>query len=308
MNLRQLRYFCGVIEAGSAAAAAERLHVAPAAISMQLAQLEDILGEELFDRSRRPMEPTALGRFLHPRAKELLLTAARLEDDARAVAAGRIGWLAVGYTRSSIFSVLPLAVRAFKDTHPQVRLELLTLLSEHQPEQLLAGRIQVGVARYIEPPAPDPKLVYTPLFADPFCLAVPLRHPLSGRKAVSVAELESLAFITYPKDVRSHFSGRVLGLLRRSGIEPLVAHEALEIHTALGLVASGLGCALVGRSVGSGSRRDITFVDVTDLEGDASTVFAVTRAAEPSKPLEAFLVALLAAGRTIEGGAAHANA
>src|SRR3954452_11274358 len=114
MNLRQIRYLCEVVEAGSATAAAARLHVAPTAISMQLAQLEDTLGGELFDRSRRPMEPTALGRFLHPRAKELLLTAARLEDDARAVAAGRIGWLAVGYTRSSIFSVLPSAVRGFK--------------------------------------------------------------------------------------------------------------------------------------------------------------------------------------------------
>jgi LysR family transcriptional regulator, benzoate and cis,cis-muconate-responsive activator of ben and cat genes len=73
MNFRQLRYFCEVVEAGSAVHAAERLHVAPTAISMQLAQLEAHLGGELFDRTRRPMEPTALGKFFYPRAKELLL-------------------------------------------------------------------------------------------------------------------------------------------------------------------------------------------------------------------------------------------
>src|SRR5271166_3854029 len=127
MNFRQMRYFCDVVEAGSAVAAAERLHVAPTAISMQISQLEAALGGELFDRTRRPMEPTALGRFLYPRAKEILLTVARLEEDARAVAAGRIGWLAVGYSRSSIFSVLPRAVRAFKESYPDVKLELITM-------------------------------------------------------------------------------------------------------------------------------------------------------------------------------------
>ncbi len=70
MNLRQLRYFCEIVEAGSAAAAATRLHVAPTALSMQLGQLEDQLGGELFDRSRRPMELTALGRYFGKRLAE----------------------------------------------------------------------------------------------------------------------------------------------------------------------------------------------------------------------------------------------
>src|SRR4051794_31633320 len=140
MNIRQMRYFCEVVESGSAVAAAERLHVAPTAISMQVSQLEGALGGELFDRSRRPMGPSALGNFLYPRAKEILVAVARLEEDGRSVAAGRTGWLAVGYTRSTICSVLPRAVRAFRATHPDVQLELLTMLSEHQPEKLLDGR------------------------------------------------------------------------------------------------------------------------------------------------------------------------
>jgi len=308
MNLRQIRYFCGIVESGSAVAAAERLHVAPTAISMQVAQLEGALGGELFDRSRRPMEPTALGRFLYPRAKEILLTVAHLEDDAREVAAGHIGWLTIGYTRSSMFSVLPRAIRAFKATHPEVQLELITMLSEHQPEQLLAGRIQVGIARYIEAPASHPSLLHTKLFADPFCLAVPPGHPLSRRDSIAAAELNGVTFITYPKDVQSRFADRALALLRAAGVEPVVAHEALEIHTALGLVASGLGCCLVGRSVIEGSRRDISFVRVADLPGDASTVFAVTRAAEPTKALQAFLAALADAGLAIQGSPTGARA
>src|SRR5206468_10550495 len=86
MNLRQLRYFCEIVESGSAVAAASRLHVAPTALSMQLGQLEEELGGELFDRSRRPMELTALGRYFHPRARMLLAEAKHLQEEARGVA------------------------------------------------------------------------------------------------------------------------------------------------------------------------------------------------------------------------------
>ena len=83
MNLRQLRYFCETVDAGHARAAAQRLYVAPTAISMQLAQLEESLGGRLFDRASRPMALTPLGEFVYPKARELLASAARLEREAR---------------------------------------------------------------------------------------------------------------------------------------------------------------------------------------------------------------------------------
>ena len=83
-------------------------------------------------------------------------------------------------------------------------------------------------------------------------------------------------------------------------IEPIVACAALEIHTALGLVAAGLGGSLVARSISIGSRKDIAFVDIADLVGDASTAFAVTAAGTPDKPLGALLESLHAAGRDLE--------
>ena len=68
MNLRQLRYFCEVVDAGNARAAAEKLFVAPTAISMQISQLEELLGGSLFDRRTRPMTLTPLGQFVYPKA------------------------------------------------------------------------------------------------------------------------------------------------------------------------------------------------------------------------------------------------
>jgi DNA-binding transcriptional LysR family regulator len=297
MNLKQLHYFCEIAEAGSAVVAATRLHVAPTALSMQLSKLEDDIGGELFDRSRRPMELTALGRYLHPRARMLLAETARLQEQARAVAAGDSGVLAVGYTRSTIFSILPHAIRDFRSSRPRVKVEILSLLSEHQQVGLLSGRIQVGVSRYLGPVEPVEGLVFTHLLDDPFVVALAASHPLAKRRSLRTTDLHDTGLITYPKDPHSRFAEHTVALLRSSGGVSPVAYEAPDIHTALGMVASHLGFCLVGRSVSQGSRSDLVFRPLPDLQ-DQAAVFAVTRAGENSPVVTAFVETLVRTSRS----------
>jgi LysR family transcriptional regulator, benzoate and cis,cis-muconate-responsive activator of ben and cat genes len=292
MNLRQLRYFCEIVEAGSAVAAAARLHVAPTALSMQLGQLEGDLGGELFDRSRRPMELTALGRYFHPRAKLLLAETQHLHEEARAVAAGESGVLAVGYTRSTIFSILPDAIRAFRAGHSKVKVEILSMLSEHQHVELQSGRIQVGVSRYLGPVEPVEGLEFKHLLDDPFVVALPATHPLAKRRALRASDLHAVGLITYPKDPQSRFAEHSVALLRSSGVQSPVAYEAADIHTALGMAASHLGFCLVGRSVSRGSRSDLAFVPLPELK-DQAAVYTVTKGGESSKVVRAFVDALV---------------
>lgn len=288
MNLRQLRYFCEVVEAGSATHAAERLHVAPTAISMQLGQLEAHLGGELFDRSRRPMEPTSLGRFFYPRAKELLLQAARLDDEAKGLATGSHGWLGIAFTRSATFSVLPRAIRQFRAAYPQVQLDLVEALSEYQPAQLRQGRIDIGLSRFIGPCEAPPDLRHAVTLDDPLVAALPLHHPLAGRTSLRAAELADIPFILYPKDPISPFGQQIVAALKAAGAEPAVAYSAVEIYTALSLVAAGLGATLVARSIAENNRTDVVFLPVDDI-ATSTTVVAVTRADEKSRLVAAFL-------------------
>ena len=288
MNLRQLRYFCEVVEAGSAAHAAERLHVAPTAISMQLGQLEAHLGGELFDRSRRPMEPTPLGRFFYPRAKELLLQAVRLDDEAKGLATGSHGWLGIAFTRSATFSVLPRAIRQFRAAYPQVQLDLVEALSEYQPAQLRQGRIDIGLSRFIGPCEAPPDLRHAVTLDDPLVAALPLHHRLAGRTSLRAAELADIPFILYPKDPISPFGQQIVAALKAAGAEPAVAYSAVEIYTALSLVAAGLGATLVARSIAENNRTDVVFLPVDDI-ATSTTVVAVTRADEKSRLVAAFL-------------------
>ena len=288
MNLRQLRYFCEVVEAGSAAHAAERLHVAPTAISMQLGQLEAHLGGELFDRSRRPMEPTPLGQFFYPRAKELLLQAARLDDEAKGLATGSHGWLGIAFTRSATFSVLPRAIRQFRAAYPQVQLDLVEALSEYQPAQLRQGRIDIGLSRFIGPCEAPPDLCHAVTLDDPLVAALPLHHHLAARASLRAAELADIPFILYPKDPISPFGQQIVAALKAAGAEPAVAYSAVEIYTALSLVAAGLGATLVARSIAENNRTDVVFLPVDDI-ATSTTVVAVTRADEKSRLVAAFL-------------------
>ena len=280
MNLRQLRYFREIVECGNARLAAEKLFVAPTAISMQIAQLESQLGGTVFDRSTRPMSLTTLGRFIHPKAMELLAAVNRLDVEAKGIAAGRLGWLGIGFTRSTIFSILPEAVRAMQAAFPDVRIDLLEILTEEQPAALRSGAIHLGIARTLGDFAQEPDLHYTLMFEDRLVAALPAGHPLARRKRISAAELNRLPYVSYPKVANAHFSRQVLDLLGKAGVQVQVGHEAKEIHTALALVAAGLGTTVVGQSVAANNRTDIRFIPISDLKA-RSKVLAVRVAGTP---------------------------
>lgn len=288
MNLRQMRYFCEVVNTGSARSAAESLFVAPTAISMQLAALEEHLGGLLFDRSSRPMALTPLGRFVYPKAQELLAAAARLEREAQGVAAGNLGWLSIGFTRSTIFSILPDAVRAMQSTHPDARIDLVELLTEDQPASLRSGAIHLAVGRCMGPYIEEPDLSCSLLVHDPLVAVIPIHHPLAVRPSVRAVDLEVLPFISYPGNANSHFSRQVLAVLLAAGAAPKIGHEAKEIHTALGLVAAGLGVTVVGRSVSKNNRTDISFVPISDISAH-STVFTMRLKHDQNQLVEAFM-------------------
>lgn len=274
MNLKQLHYFCEMAACGTAAQAAKKLFVAPTAVSMSLSQLEAELGGPLFDRATRPMPLTSLGQFLLPRAVELLGQAERLAGDAKRVASSRQGWLGIGFTRSVMLSVLPNAVRRFRQSHPDVRLEMVELLSEHQPAQIAGGTVHLGISRCVEPLVPPAGFAVEPLFEEALLAALPVGLAGAAGAPITLATLAGHPFISYPRDPKTRYASQILAAAERLGSPLGVAHEAMEIHTALGLVAAGLGATLVGASVALQPRADVSFHPVTGLDV-TSTVSAV---------------------------------
>ena len=252
------------------------------AISMSVSQLETELCGLLFDRSARPMPLTALGQFLHPRALELLSQAQRLECDTKRVATARQGWLGIGFTRSVMLSILPLSVRRFRESYPDVRLEMVELLSEHQPSQIVGGKIHLGISRYVEPVEHMAGFSIETLFEELLIAALPSNSTLQAREFVTLEELATWPFVVYPRDPKTRYAAQVLAAATRQGIQLDVQYEAMEIHTALGLVAGGLGFTIVGASVALHARSDVTFKRIEGLHA-TSIVVAVLPEKTPNK-------------------------
>ena len=291
MNLKQIKYFCEVVEAGSAKKAAEKLHIAPTAISMQISDLEVHLGDLLFDRKSRPMQLTTLGKFFYPKAKEILANSAKLVDEAKGIASGKRGWLSIGFTRSTIYSVLPRAIQQFREKYPDIQLDLIEILSEHQTEYLNKGLIHIGISRFIGYYSKEVDLSYTHLFNDPLIAALPKNYLQNKKLKNTAAIFDQLPFISYPKDPNSSFSKQCIELLKLNGAQPTILHEAKEIHTALGLVAAGLGGTLVGQSVAENNRTDVEFIKLSNVAMNAEVIAITTK--EMTKTADAFLKDLI---------------
>ncbi len=291
MNFKQINCFCEVVASGTLARAAERLHVAPNAISMQIAQLEDKLGGTLFDRRVKPMVLTSLGQFFLPRARELLAQGNRLEQLTRDVASGKAGWLGIGFVRSLMYSIVPRAVRTFKTLHPEVKIELVELLSEDQPEQLHAGKIHLGLSRHTRTEEAPLGLQHHFLFDDPYVAAVPAQHPIAKKKKTTLKALSEMPLIVFPKNPTSSYAHHVLSMVHAAGVQPRTGNEAIEIHTALGLVAAGMGYSIMGGSVAERGPSDVAFVALPELR-TASRVVAVTRT-DASAPLADAMLSVL---------------
>ena len=229
-----------------------------------------------------------MGKFFHPRAKELLSLSRHLDEEAREIAAGKTGWIGLGFVRSAIFSILPNAVRSFRSVFPDVHFDLVEVLSEYQPEQLRERRIDVGISRFLGTFEQSVDLNYMVMLEEPFVAAIPMNHPLAKLSSISAAEFSALPFILYPKDPKSPFGGKMLSSLKEAGGTPVLAYEAIEIYTALALVGAGLGGTLVGHSIAENNRRDVTFVPLSDVDA-GTTVVAITRKNEDSKLVAAFL-------------------
>ncbi|MGL5949659.1 MAG: LysR substrate-binding domain-containing protein [Aeromonas sp.] len=151
MELKDLTAFVTLAEVRHFGHAAARLHVTQSALSKQIKRLELSLGAELFVRTRRQTELTPFGRALYGPSLALVEQGQSLKRLASAVLSGQEGVLRIGFGVAT-HDLVPRALSAFRQTYPQVRVELSDLSTHHQLLALEEGRLDLGFCRL---PAPN---------------------------------------------------------------------------------------------------------------------------------------------------------
>jgi DNA-binding transcriptional LysR family regulator len=262
LELRHLIALKAIAEEGTFGRAAKRLGYTQSAISQQIAMLERIVGRRLIDRpgGPRPVSLTEAGDLLLRHADAIAARLQAAQADLAALDAGDAGPLRIGTYQSVGARVLPELLREFCAGWPQVEVTL----QESADDRDLIRLVEQGdldLSFVVMPLDPGPYEVVE-LFRDPYVLVVPAGSPLASRdRPPSLRELLDHPLIS---NRTCRTTQRVEDRLRHAGREPNIAFRSDDNGTVQGLVAAGVGVAVVPRLTVDETDPSVQVVDLGD--------------------------------------------
>jgi DNA-binding transcriptional LysR family regulator len=259
MELRQLEYFVAVADEASFTRAAEKLHVAQPGVSAQIRQLEQELGQVLFDRSGRTVRVTEVGAAVLGYARDALGAAsgARLAvDEFTGLVRGRV---AVGMvTACSSFDLADL-LAAFHRDYPAVEIALSEANTDELVAQLQAGQLDLAYVGLGE--ATPAGLEVQDLADEALVAAVSKDDALAAFKTLPLEKIGERALMSLPQGtgIRSVFDDACA----RAGFRPHIALEASNLGILARLASRGLGVAILPESVAAANAEGLHAIEIT---------------------------------------------
>lgn len=292
LNVSRLQVLREVISQGSFSAAADALDYTQSAISQAIATLEGEAGVALIERARSGARPTAAGAALAGHASGILAQIEAAESELAAIASGHGGQLRVASFPTAGASVMPRAIAGFRVSHPGVELSL----AEGEPEEI-APRLRAGefdLALLFEFKGSSDRLGAGmrrfDLLDDPLHLALPHNHHLADRKRIALEDLAEDSWIQ--TSAASPCARHVVRSCHAAGFDPRISFESDDYQTVQGLVAAGVGVALIPQLALSTIRPDI-LVRPLDPQMPFRAVFAATPRSAPATPAVATMLDVL---------------
>ena len=241
MDLRYLRTFVAISEAGGITRAGARLSVRPPAASRQILALETELGIRLFDRIGRRLRLTSEGEDLLRQSRRLLIEADLLDARAHALKGGETGILRVGATPMAIENALSAFLSPYRRRHPGVEVHFVEDGGMRLPDRLERGDVDLALV------VPDDRFRNRPLFPAHSVAVMSRKHPLSRRRALDVAELADKPLLLLNRTFGSReWFDSACSVAR---IRPRVLLESAAPHTLVALAGMDYGIAVVPSNV-----------------------------------------------------------
>lgn len=228
--------------------AAEELHITQSALSRSIAQLENDIGIQLFERRKGgKITLNRDGRFFLRYVVQVLNT---LENTVSAVK--EMAGLERGVVNIAIseFVFVKNVIFDFLREHPDVRLNCRLQSQDQMRASLDDGTINFALCKA---PIPGPDLLWQPLFTDRMAVVLPPGHPLSGRKSIHLDELREEHFIV--SNLGFDMSSEMIRMCHLAGFEPYIVYEGSGEDLCGKLVSAGVGVMLAPYSITLGVER-----------------------------------------------------
>jgi LysR family hca operon transcriptional activator len=268
MELRHLRYFAAVGEAGSLTVAARKLHTSQPSLSRQIRDLEVEIGVQLLKRNARGIELTPAGRVFLDHARLVLSQVEAASEAARRVADPAKPCFSMGFLTGHELIWMPEALRILHEELPNVDVMISSQYSPLLADALSKGKIDAAVLRREKG---VPGLAFRLLVKEPLMVILPGDHRLAALKAISPKDLVGETFVTV-SDTAPVLRGVIDNYLKRSGVNITPAHEADHISMGMSLIASTRGVGLLPAYVHNFLPSSLTS---RPLKGDTPTVDVV---------------------------------
>jgi LysR family transcriptional regulator, nitrogen assimilation regulatory protein len=300
VDIRQLRYFVGVVEAGSFTRAADRLHVAQSALSLHVRQMEERLGVRLLERERTGVHVTDAGGRLMAHAQIILRQMALAESELSSTALLLEGEVNVGIPPATARILVPRLLAAARERIPAVTVKISEGLTVPLQEWMAAGRLSLKLAyrtrstlgRSIE------------IARESFCLIAPIdAERWHGRETVCLAELEGVPLaVPMPNN---NVPGTVAEVVGRHRSQLNLAFELDSLSTIINMIVDRQACSILPASAIQQELRDgvLRAIPIVDRTIERSIVVATNVRDEADRTVIAVRAVLIDAVRElIESG------
>jgi DNA-binding transcriptional LysR family regulator len=271
MDIRQLRYVIAVAEELSFTRAAARLNIAQPPLTMQIKRIEEELGFPLFHRTKRSVQITEAGEVFLEKGRRIINDFESLKEASRRASRGEAGRIVVGFVGSVAFHFFPKVLREYRLAVPGVEIELLELQNRPLIDALRNERVDVA---FMRPYFQDANIAMEQVLEERLIVALPSNHPLANRKMLSIRELKNDPFVTSNRRPAPSIYAFLMSICERAGFQPRVVQAATDIQTVVGLVAAGMGVAIVTDSIKRLGVEGVKYCEFSDVTDSARIVMA----------------------------------
>jgi LysR family transcriptional regulator for metE and metH len=241
LELRHLKVVAAIAEEGSVTRAGTRLHLTQSALSHQLRDAEEQLGQALFERQSKKMRLTAAGERLLRSARSVLEEIDRAEKEIQRGASETQGVLRLSTQCYTAYHWLPPRLKIFQKKYPGVEVQLVVEATPHPFGALLDGKIDLAL---VWAPVRNRKIAYTPMLRDEMAVLVPAGHRWAAKACVTAEDFAGEDLIVYPPREESSV---LLQFLKPAGVTPRRIREVALTEAIVSLVKAGMGVAVLTR-------------------------------------------------------------
>jgi DNA-binding transcriptional LysR family regulator len=262
MTTEQLKNFVATAEVLNFHKASSNMYIAQPALSRQIKNLEDEIGAELFDRTKKQIKLTAAGVFFRNEAKRLLEQLEQAMKKAGQIHRGQAGEVSIGHVSSAMQSVLPSFLKNITLSYPDLKIYLLENTNRLIFTKIINRELDFGIV----PNAVSPDAIEeVTLYKENFVVVMPKNLKIDLKSKSGLKALSKVDWILPAREDGHGYNEILYSLFQKNGFVPNVIFQSPNASTNLRLVSEGLGITIIGKSAIKGVNLNIKYFELTDV-------------------------------------------